>query len=294
MTAREDDGASSARNGRTMPNAGQAEAWNGNDGEHWVSHAARQDRMLSGTTAYLLDAAGVRDGDTVLDIGCGCGDTTLQAALRAGRGSALGVDLSAVMLAEARRRAEREPRASVRFEQADAQVHPFPDAGFDEVISRFGVMFFDDPHAAFANLHRALHPGGRLAFLCWQEPAANEFFRVPLAAAAAHVPLPEHGDPDDPGPFSLARPERIRDLLAAAGFRDLSVEPVTTSMWVGENVSDVMDYFLGLGMVRAMLAAVSPEDGAAVGRAVSDALTRHQGPDGVRLGGAAWLVSAHR
>lgn len=176
----------------------------------------------------------------------------------------------------------------------DAQVHPFPAGGFDVVMSRFGVMFFDDPGAAFANLGRALRPAGRLAFLCWQEPAANEFFAIPLAAAAAHVPLPERGGPDDPGPFSLARPDRIRDLLAAASFLAVSVEPVTAAMRVGEDLDDVLDYFLGLGMVRAMLAEASPGDSAAAAGAVRDALAPHRGPDGVRLDGAAWLVSARR
>jgi SAM-dependent methyltransferase len=292
--AMRDGGTSQARDGRAVPSAAQAEAWNGEEGRRWVAQAARHDRMLAGMTGNLLAAAGVQATDTVLDVGCGCGETTLAAARRAGSGSAVGVDVSAVILAEARRRAEREALANARFEQADAQVNLFPAGGFDLVMSRFGVMFFDDAQAAFANLHRALRPGGRLAFLCWQEPAANEFLGLPLAAVAAHLQLPELGGPDDPGPFSLARPGRVRDLLDEAGFRAASIEPVTDAMWIGADIGDVMDYFLGLGMVRAMLAAAPPEDGAAAAKAVRDALAPHQGPDGVRLGGAAWLVTGRR
>jgi SAM-dependent methyltransferase len=278
--------------GDVVPNAEQAQAWNGEEGRRWVAEVARHDRMLAPMTEYLLDAAGIRDGDAVLDAGCGCGETTLEAARRAGRGSAAGADLSALMVAEASSRAERAGLRNVRFVRADAQEHAFPAGSFDVVISRFGVMFFDAPRAAFANLGRALRPGGRLAFLCWQEPAASEFYRVPMAAAARHVPMPAGGGPDDPGPFSLARPGRIRELLAGAGFGAVAIEPVTARMQIGEDVDDVMDYFLTMGIVRAMLAAASAEDGAAADRAVRDALAPYQGPDGVWLAGAAWLVCA--
>lgn len=171
-------------------NAEQARAWNGGNGQHFVAENARHRRTLEPHTARLLAAAGIQPDERVLDIGCGCGDTTIRAARSAPGGDALGVDLSAVMLAEARRLAAREHLGNVRFEQADAQVHPFQAAAFDVAMSRFGVMFFGDPAAAFANVAAALRPGGRLAFVCWQDPAKVEFFSLPLLAIAPYVSLP--------------------------------------------------------------------------------------------------------
>src|SRR6266545_2552985 len=187
-------------------NTAQSEAWNGDEGQYFVAQRARHERMGQQHTARLLATAAIGPAEVVLDVGCGCGETTNGAARPARSGRALGVDLSAVMLAEARRLAGREGVRNARFEQADAQVHAFPAAGFDVAISGFGVMFFADPHAAFANIAAALRPGGRLAFLCWQEMTANEWLTVPFAAVAAHVTLPELPAADEPGPFSLADP----------------------------------------------------------------------------------------
>src|SRR6266536_1935588 len=195
-------------------NTAQSEAWNGDEGQYFVAQRARHERMGQQHTARLLATAAIGPAEVVLDVGCGCGETTIGAARPARSGRALGVDLSAVMLAEARRLAGREGVRNARFEQADAQVHAFPAAGFDVAISGFGVMFFADPHAAFANIAAALRPGGRLAFLCWQEMTANEWLTVPFAAVAAHVTLPELPAADEPGPFSLADPRRIRAMLA--------------------------------------------------------------------------------
>src|SRR5437773_4952744 len=160
-------------------NTAQAQAWNGDQGRHFVAENARHERMLETHTARLLEAAKIQRADSVLDVGCGCGETTMRAARAAWRGHALGVDLSAVMLAEARRLAASEGIGNAGFEQADAQTHPFPAAGFDVALSRFGVMFFDDPPAAFANIAAALRRGGRLAFVCWQEPGRIEYLTVP-------------------------------------------------------------------------------------------------------------------
>src|SRR6266545_366761 len=187
-------------------NTAQSEAWNGDEGQYFVAQRARHERMGQQHTARLLATAAIGPAEVVLDVGCGCGETTNGAARPARSGRALGVDLSAVMLAEARRLAGREGVRNARFEQADAQVHAFPAAGFDVAISGFGVMFFADPHAAFANIAAALRPGGRLAFLCWQEMTANEWLTVPFAAVAAHVTLPELPAADEPGPCSLADP----------------------------------------------------------------------------------------
>lgn len=277
------------------PNTAQAEAWNGEQGRHWAVNAERQDRMFAGFARLVLDAARLEGDDRVLDIGCGAGGTTMEAARRVPEGRALGADLSGLLVAEAARRAEREGLGNAAFEQADAQVHPFPAGEFDVVISRFGVMFFDDPAAAWANIGRALRPGGRLAFCCWQEEPATEFFAVPRAAVAPRVvPLPPPADPGAPGPMALARPERIRSLLGAAGFTGTEVSPVTVPLLVGKDPDDAARYITGMGPARALLSDVPPETKEAGIRALSEAFASYMAGDGVRLDGAVWLVTARR
>src|SRR5581483_11483592 len=185
-------------------NREQAEYWNGHEAAHWVAHEERYEAMLAPFSRRLVAAAGISPWDRMLDIGCGCGATTRSAGHRAVDGEVVGVDLSRQLLDRAEERAREEGLAHVRFEQADVQVHRFADGWFDVAVSRFGVMFFADPVAAFANVVRALRPGGRLAFACWAEPLANEWIVVPGAAAVEHVSVAADGDPEAPGPFSLA------------------------------------------------------------------------------------------
>lgn len=277
------------------PNTAQEQAWNGEQGRHWAVNAERQDRMFAGLARLVLDAARLEGGDRVLDIGCGAGGTTMEAARRVPGGSALGADLSALLVEEATRRAERNGPGNAAFERADAQVHPFPAGGFDVVISRFGVMFFDDPAAAWANIARALRPGGRLAFCCWQEEAATDFFAVPRAALAPRVvPVPPPAEPDAPGPMALARPQRIRDLLGPAGFTGIDVAPVTVSLLVGKDPGDAAAYITGMGPARALLSDVPPETKAAGIRALAETFASYVAEDGVRLDAAVWLVTARR
>jgi SAM-dependent methyltransferase len=275
-------------------NAAQAQAWNGADGRHFVAENARHQRMLAPHTARLLQAAGIGPADSVLDIGCGCGDTTIRAARAAARGRALGVDLSAVMLAEARRLAASEGIGNVGFEQADAQTRSFPAAGFDVALSRFGVMFFDDPPAAFASIGAALRPGGRLAFTCWQEPGRIEYLTVPFAAVASHVMLPALPGPGEPGPFSLADPQQTRVLLEGAGFRGVSVEGLTVPAWIGRDVDDAIGYYRSTPFAQPLLAAADASAAELITQALRDALGPYQDDRGVTLGSAAWLVTASR
>jgi SAM-dependent methyltransferase len=276
-------------------NTEQAEAWNGDDGLHWAQHRDRYDTMLHPHATRLLHAAAIAPGQRVLDIGCGCGETTCRAARQAGPGGgALGVDLSGPMLDEARRRAARELLSNVSFEQADVQAFPFEAEAFDVAISRFGVMFFDDPHAAFVRIHQALRPGGRLAFLCWQDVMENDHLVVPFSAIARYVPLPELGGPGRPGPFSLADPERIRESLADAGFTGISIEPVTEPMWLGTDADDATGFLQENPTARTMLKDADEQTVANVRQALREALATHQTADGVALGSAAWLVTAER
>lgn len=290
-----------AGDGRTPPpdkiaagNAGQAETWNGDDGRYWVQQRERQEARYRRLTPHLMAAAGIRADSRVLDIGCGSGGTSLEAARAAAEGAVLGVDVSAPMLAEARKRAADSGLPQAAFERGDAQVHRFEDGAFDIAISRFGVMFFADPEAAFANIARALRPGGQLAFLCWRSLRDNAYMTVPMDAIAPYVQLPELDAPGAPGPFSLADADRITKLLDGTGFDEITISAVDEPMWMGPDPDDVVAYQLDMPGSRAMLAEASAEARAKTVTALRDALAEHQGSDGVTLGSAAWLVTARR
>jgi SAM-dependent methyltransferase len=266
--------------------------WDGDEGAHWATEADRYTRMLQAFGDLLVDAAELSAGQSVLDVGCGCGDVSLAAASTVGTsGSVTGVDLSGAMLDVARRRAEQRGADGVRFVQHDASEFR-PDGPVDAALSRFGVMFFDDPVGAFSNLHACLRPGASLRFLCWQELLVNEWMIVPGAAVAEVLPLPAGGEAGAPGPFALADREALAGTLAAAGFDRVGIEAVAAPMWMGDDAEDAVAFLKVTGMGRALFADAEPEAIAeALQRAVS-ALAPHQGPEGVVLGGAAWLVSA--
>lgn len=191
-------------------------SWDGDEALHWVTEADRYDGQLAPFADLLLDRLALAATDRVLDVGCGCGATTIRAAQASS--AAVGVDLSAPMLAVGRARADAAGVDNVEFVADDAARRPFGAEAFDAVVSRFGVMFFDDPELAFANLRHALRIGGRLVFVCWQDMRANPWLLVPGVAAAAHVPLPSTGDAGGPGMFSLADRDHIINLLSTTGF----------------------------------------------------------------------------
>lgn len=276
-----------------IANLDQAEEWNAAEGLHFVEHQERYDRMVQRLTPHLLAAASIAADDRVLDVGCGCGETSRAAARLARRGEVLGLDLSGPMLALARRLAEAEGLTNVRFEQGDAQVHLLGEGVFHIALSRNGVMFFADPGAAFANIARALRDRGRLAFLCWQDALENEFITVPGAAALEHVPVPDFGG-EGPGPFSLADPRRIHEILRAAGFRDVDVRGVREPMLIGSDPDDVVQFIRGTGLARGLLEKVDDHAAERATKAIWEALVPYQRPDGVWLGSASWLVTARR
>jgi SAM-dependent methyltransferase len=268
-------------------NASQAESWDGEGGAYWAEEAAAFDRLLAPYQEPFLDAARISRAARVLDIGCGNGRTTRDAARRAPAGSATGVDLSAAMLEVARRATAAEGLSHVSYVPPDAQIHPFPAGGADVVISRTGSMFFGDPDAAFANLRRALAPDGRLCLLVWQELARNEWMREILGTLAPGSPGPP---PDAPGPFSLSDPARVRELLGGAGFADVELLGLTTPMTFGQTVDAAFRFIVGLAgwMTREQ----DDETRAASYAALRAGLARHLGATGVTYGAATWIVTA--
>lgn len=272
-------------------NADQFRAWDGDEGAYWAAHAEYFDRSVAAYHERLLATANITGSDRVLDIGCGTGQTTRDAARAAAAGSAVGVDLSARMLDLARRRAEEEGVTNTSFEQVDAQSHPFPSESFDLAISRTGAMFFGDLTAAFTNIGRAVAPGGRLALLVWQPLPANEWMREISGALAAGRDLPVPL-PDAPGPFSLSDPDRVRTTLTAAGFGSVELEGTSAGMWFGTDADDAHQFVLGL--MGWMLDGL---DDTGRARAVDDlraAMASHETADGVLFGSAAWIITATR
>lgn len=243
-----------------------------------------------------IEALAPEPGWRVLDVGCGTGPTTVELARRvAPGGSVLGIDIAPSMLEAARDRARREGVDSIGFQVADAQTHDLGDGGFDAVFSQFGVMFFEDPVAAFANLRRSLRPGGRLGFVCWQELFANEWMFVPGAAALATTGGPPSlPGPGRPGPFSLCDEALVAELLGSAGFADVDVSPVANTVEIpADQLDDAVDASCRVGAVREALESTSdPALRDAIRRAVRDALAERVTEGQVRLGAAAHIVTA--
>ena len=267
--------------------------WEASEGQHWATNADRYTRMLADFGDIVATAAAYAPGERVLDVGCGNGDLTLAAARAVGEsGSVHGVDLSPAMLSVSASRAADAGLRNVSFAAADAATFQPDPAGFDAVVSRFGVMFFDDPTTAFAHIRSLMAPGGRLAFVCWQDLFANDWMIVPGAAVAEVLPLPVGDDPTAPGPFAFADADRIAGILAAAGFTDPDPSPVTAMLWMGDNAAEAAHFLRTTGLGRAVFADATPElEGEAVARATASLLP-YESPEGVRLGGAAWLVTA--
>ncbi len=240
----------------------------------------------------LRAAAGVRQGDRVLDIGCGAGQTTRDAARDAAPGSALGVDISEEMIERARRRTAEEGVQNASFERGDAQVHPFPPASFDVVMSRFGTMFFADPVAAFTNIARGARPGARLVMMVWQNEQRNEWMtaiREALGGGAAPAARP---DPFRPGPFSLGDPAAVESILAAAGFIDVGFAEVHEPVRYGPDDAAALALVRDMRMTKDLLA---PLDAAAAQRALvrlRRTLAAHETGDGVLFDSRAWIVTA--
>jgi SAM-dependent methyltransferase len=255
----------------------------------WAEIRELLELQLAPLGRQALEALAAKSGERILDIGCGGGTTALELARTvAPDGTVMGIDLSAAMLAFAQRAADGCER--VQFIQADAQLYPFKPASFDAAFSRFGIMFFADPVAAFSNIRRSLRASGRLAFVCWRTLEENALDHVPLQAASRHLPPQPDHDPDASGPFAFASADRVRGVLEKAGFARIAIT--------------AHDELVGSGDVDSMVAVCSkvgalgkilrenPELQTAIVPVLRSALARYDGPDGVKLTAATWIVTA--
>lgn len=274
-------------------NAAQAEYWNSVAGRRWTGRQEEQDLVLRPVSDRLIAAADARPGQRIIDIGCGCGDTTIDFAARVmPGGEVLGLDISEPMLARARERAPSGLPAG--FVLADATVYDFEPEWADLAVSRFGVMFFADPARSFANLRRGLKPGARLAFACWREAKQNPWMMIPLREAKKHAPPLPETNPEDPGPFAFADDARVRRVLSNAGFADIVVTPedLDLDLAIGRGLDAAVAGALGIGPTSRILDGQPEAVRAAAAADIRKALAERAKGDSVPLGAAIWIVTA--
>jgi SAM-dependent methyltransferase len=274
-----------------MTNTDQITAWGGSVGKTWVRFNAQLDRQLEPIGAEVARRLAPLDGCAILDVGCGAGATSRELAGLAGPGGkVLGVDISTPMLELARQKSDA---ANLTYVEADAQTHAFEPDSIDVLHSRFGVMFFDDPPAAFANLRRAARPGARLAFACWRSPAQNEWLQLPMRAAAGLFPERPTFDPVAPGPFAFADDARVRQILEQSGWTGVGTEPLDLQIG-GSNLEDTVQMMIRVGPLGAAIreAGPTPEMMAQADALVRPAVEPYATADGVLFPSATWIVTA--
>ena len=266
--------------------------WNSEATRRWVTEQASIDRLMAAVTEAALTAAAPKLGEAVLDIGCGTGSTLLRLAKAIGpEGSALGVDISAQQLDLARQRIADSGMTNARVALDDAATHAFPPAEFDLAFSRYGVMFFPDPIAAFRNIRRGMKPGGRLALAVFRPAADNPWTSGPLAAIRHLVTFPPPPGPEEPGQFSWGDPMRVRRILEGAGFLNVALTPFDTPFTLGANAAEAAEFAMFIGQGARLLHGVTDSVRDAARTALQAFLKPREGPDGVRLSAGLWLVS---
>jgi SAM-dependent methyltransferase len=267
--------------------------WNGPGGQRWLDESARTEAMLAQVAELLYRHAQPRPGETVLDVGCGLGPTTIELARRmAPDGRAIGLDVSAGMIEQARKRGAGIP--NIEFIVDDAATHRFDAPFADLLFSRFGIMFFGDPAAAFANLRRAVKANGRVAFACWRRLSENPWMLTPLLAAYEHVPKPPPAQPDEPGPFAFAEQDKVARILTGAGFAAPRFTPADLSFDIGggQGMDAAVHQAMTIGATSRALQDQPDAVRAKVAESIRRALALHQKGDSVALPGAIWIVES--
>jgi len=274
-------------------NEAQRERWNGEDGEFWVRQQDRLDRTLAPVTGPLLAFAAPRTGSTVIDVGCGCGATTIELARSVGpSGRVIGLDISEPMLSLAA--ARLRDFANTTCTLGDAADLPLAALNADLIVSRFGVMFFGDPVAAFSNLRTGLAPGGRLRFACWRPIAENPWLQIPLHAVYEHAPRLPKPEPEEPGPFAFADTDRVTRILTSAGFTAPTFTPLDIQLDIaaGGTLDDAVMQSSEMGPAKRALADQSEDVRIAARESIRKALAPYASSSGVTLPAAVWLVAA--
>lgn len=275
------------------PNAGQIEFWNGPAGDSWTTFMESQDRMLHPLGGAAMAAAEIAPGHSIIDIGCGCGATTLELARRAGpEGHVLGVDISTPMLERAGQRAAAEENCSIDLQNRDAATYQFAPQSFDRVFSRFGVMFFADPVAAFSNIRAALKPDGRLAFVCWRSLDLNPWMATTISVATQYIERPEPPAPDAPGPFAFREPDRVKAILSDAGFANIAITPHDMALEFEADIAGTVSKLIQLGPMAQPIAQAPQDTQDRIRADLAAAIQDYHTDDGVKIDSANWIVTA--
>jgi len=274
-----------------QPNTRQAALWNDASGKAWVAMQPIVDGVLAPFESLVVDSGYPGEGGNVLDIGCGAGATTLAMARRVGGGGrCAGLDISRPLVALALERKRMEAVANASFEVGDAQTYAFETARFDAVVSRFGVMFFDDPAAAFANIRQAARPGGKLAFVAWRSPVENDFMTTAARTAAPFLPPAPAPDPDAPGQFAFADGARVKRILEASGWSSIKVEKADVLCRIAEG--DLMTYVTRLGPLGAALRELDQAKAEKITKVLPAAFAPFVKDGEARFNAACWLATA--
>lgn len=271
------------------------EYWNGDRGHQWVHFQKQIEASLKHFGHQAMEKATISMGENVIDIGCGCGDTTFDLAHRTGPiGYVQGVDISEPLLARARARAVSSVQNNITFKCCDAQIHRFKPSTADVAFSRFGVMFFEEPITAFSNIRRALKPDGRLAFICWQQAEKNEWINLPLDIVKKHIYIPTPPEPGQPGPFAFGDSDRIREILSEASFQAVSIENYRSPICVGANLDEAVEFLTNMGPAGGAMSQpeVDDADKSQISAELRDELTAYRSDEAINLGAAAWIVTA--
>jgi ubiquinone/menaquinone biosynthesis C-methylase UbiE len=277
------------------PNAREVQYWNSAQTRAWADEYEVIDRLFAGLTRVALDHAAPKLGERVIDIGCGSGTTVLELAARVGpTGYVLGADVSKPSVEKARERIAAAGVQQAEITLCDVSTHTFPANSFDLVFSRFGVMFFTDPVAAFANIHKAMKSDGRLAVAVFRTPQENKWATAALAAVRHLLPPITPPGPEDPGQFSWADAARVRRILETAGFQDISLTPHDPEMPLAGRggAAEAASFMSRVGPVVRAMSDASEQRRKEVRAALEAFFKIHEGPKGIVLPGAIWVVTA--
>jgi len=278
----------------STPNAAQIAAWNDAVGRTWVKFQEQLDKQLGRIGWRAVEPIKLQPGERVLDVGCGAGATTIDLAKIVGaKGAVTGVDISDTLLGVAREREPKAGSARISWISADAQTYAFRANSFDAIYSRFGVMFFEDPKAAFENLRMAIRDGGRMSFSCWRNVADNPWMTLPLKAAGELVDTPAQAAPGAPGPFAFADDRRVRDILESAGWNNVQIEPFDAAIG-GADLDATAQMMTRVGLLGAALREAGA-DRYMIGAAedlVREAVRPYLRDGGVFVPSASWIVTA--
>jgi SAM-dependent methyltransferase len=280
----------------TTANTAQREYWNTIAGPRWVGLEGFVERRVQAVNDLLLICSGVAAGERVLEVGCGTGAFTVPLAEAVGEhGEVLGADISTAMLASARKRVVEARLRNVTLTEADAQTHEFEPDRFGLIASRFGVMFFADPRAAFANLLRATRPGGRLCFACWGPLEANRHWLIPYEVALRHLGPPAPKPPRAPGPMAFADPDYVRSFLGSAGFEAIEMHRETPDVFASTPQEEA-EHACIMGPSGRLIDEKRPDDATrqTIRREIEDAFAAHLRDGNTRLPSTVFLVTAHR